>query len=720
MSNKKKIQADGRTAQTPRSVEEDSEEDSEVERPITARSSMQAELKTPARTPAQDAVRPLRTPRRSSDTVDDVYPSRLTLTRRTTLSDVVEDVMSNYKYPPLKDDEIRLLIVQPGLPGQEIKCFLVHEPLQESRPFQALSYRWGEDKPNKPITILSFKSVSSKSRSLRDFRPFRILTKTNLFDALQRLRDPEHQITLYVNALCIDHDNMDEKYPQQARTQEIFNRASNVIVWLGIETDESKMAFDFIPKVLDVNSFEKLVKEERNSKYWDALAKLLRNPLFSRRWLIQELAVARNAALHCGPHIIQWTSFSDAVALFEANLSEIQRYFTFSQASGGRIKDIRALGASTLVSVVNNIIRKAPDGSILNRLESVETLVSMLAVFEASDPLDTIIAVIGLSKDRMQVQSMISSRRKLRDNYIDFVFYCVRSSGSIDIVCRHWAPIIKEAPNYLEHNQLPSWIPNVGGSAFGAPEDKYKAKQSERVHGDSFVGLPGHRIYDAAAGFPALEYAFGLNPHPDPNIQYPQYDGNMTVKGYTLGTIGDLSPRVKGTLAQEYLEWGGWTPYSPTVPERLWRTLVADRGPDNTKPPSWYHRACLHCIGQRGTDGDIDTIAILSQAKCSHIVADFLRRVQSVIWNRRIFMSVEKVDGKGLFGLVPGGTKRGDIICILYGCSVPVILREHWTFGYQYFEVIGESFVYGMMDGEAREGLLEEEVETRTMSFELR
>jgi hypothetical protein len=716
VSNKKKIQADGRTAATPRSVEESSDE-SEVEHPMTIRSRGQAEYRRPARAPVQDAGRPIRTPRRSlSDVVDDIYGPR-----------------SDYVYQPLKDDEIRLLTLYPGIPGQEMMCSLVVERLQASRQYQALSYRWGEDVPNKPIMILSYKSAS-KPKSLRDFKGSKLYTRSNLFEALQQLRHPEHEITLYVNALCINHDNLNEKYPQASRTQEIFNRASNVIVWLGTEKATSRTAFKFIPKVLDMNDFDKLVKEESNNQCWDALAELMRNPLFSRRWLIQELAVARNAVLHCGPHTIQWSDFSDAVALFEANLPEIQRYSKFSLASGGPINDIRALGASTLVSVVNHIIRKRPDGKILYHIESAETLVSMLAVFEATDPLDTIIAVMGLARDHAQVQSIIDVKKKgILDNYIDFVGYCALSSGSIDIICRHWAPVMKEKiSTYRERNragvqstkvQLPSWIPNVSGSAFGAPEDKDKDKQSGRVNGDSFVGLPDHRIYNAAFSFPPRSFTFGVHAQNNPNIvaEYSRYDGTMTLRGYSLGPIAEIGPRaVKGIIQEECLDMGGWIPGSPTVPERLWRTLVADRGPNNTEPPSWYHRACLHCLEQCGTNGDIDTTAILNQPKCSHIVADFLRRVQSVIWNRRCILSKVEINGDRLFGLAPGGTKVGDMICILFGCSVPVILREHITLDDHYFEVIGESFVYGMMAGEARQGLLDAEIEAKTTTFKLR
>ncbi len=52
---------------------------------------------------------------------------------------------------------------------------------------------------------------------------------------------------------------------------------------------------------------------------------------------------------------------------------------------------------------------------------------------------------------------------------------------------------------------------------------------------------------------------------------------------------------------------------------------------------------------------------------------------------------------KGYIGLVPPCFQVGDKICVLFGCSVPVILRkvgDHHIF-------IGESYVHGIMDGEA-------------------
>ena len=52
---------------------------------------------------------------------------------------------------------------------------------------------------------------------------------------------------------------------------------------------------------------------------------------------------------------------------------------------------------------------------------------------------------------------------------------------------------------------------------------------------------------------------------------------------------------------------------------------------------------------------------------------------------------------KGYLGLGPKKARKGDLVCILYGCSVPVIIREHG----QGHEFVGESYIYGLMDGAA-------------------
>lgn len=178
----------------------------------------------------------------------------------------------------------------------------------------------------------------------------------------------------------------------------------------------------------------------------------------------------------------------------------------------------------------------------------------------------------------------------------------------------------------------------------------------------------------------------------------------LYVKGFQIDVIAKVSSRIAGgLLIRESLVMGGWDDTEDlsiqTVPEALWRTLVADRSPEGDNPPNWYHRACLNCFAHSTSTGDIDSGALIANPLSSSTMTKFLRRVQSVVWNRKFLKSAEQ----DLFGLAPMGTQVGDIICILFGCSVPVILREHRSpkGEFDYFELIGEAYVYGLMDGES-------------------
>jgi hypothetical protein len=161
----------------------------------------------------------------------------------------------------------------------------------------------------------------------------------------------------------------------------------------------------------------------------------------------------------------------------------------------------------------------------------------------------------------------------------------------------------------------------------------------------------------------------------------------------------------------EWLELGGCLPVSDTKPppENFWRTLVADRGPDGSNVPLWYFRAFVQCLHNLTLTGDINTNRLIFQwEEETSLVVAFLRRVQSVIWNRKFLVTKTN----GLIGLAPLDAHVEDIICILYGCSVPVLLRA--VDGGRYFHLVGEIYLHGMMNGEALAGgLMEEDFEIR-------
>jgi hypothetical protein len=74
----------------------------------------------------------------------------------------------------------------------------------------------------------------------------------------------------------------------------------------------------------------------------------------------------------------------------------------------------------------------------------------------------------------------------------------------------------------------------------------------------------------------------------------------------------------------------------------------------------------------------------------STVMTELLRRIQAVIWNRRFVIT----DG-GAFGLVPANAQMGDMLMVLYGLSVPVVLRKL----HNSYWLVGECYIDGAMDG---------------------
>lgn len=62
---------------------------------------------------------------------------------------------------------------------------------------------------------------------------------------------------------------------------------------------------------------------------------------------------------------------------------------------------------------------------------------------------------------------------------------------------------------------------------------------------------------------------------------------------------------------------------------------------------------------------------------------------------------------------VPRALEEGDAICIILGCNIPLLLREKED----HHLLVGESFVWGLMDGEAFDG---KEEKCKTVTFRLR
>jgi hypothetical protein len=70
--------------------------------------------------------------------------------------------------------------------------------------------------------------------------------------------------------------------------------------------------------------------------------------------------------------------------------------------------------------------------------------------------------------------------------------------------------------------------------------------------------------------------------------------------------------------------------------------------------------------------------------------------------NRKPFISSEEY-----VGLTPAHSRPGDIVCIIFGVTVPFVLRD---VGKGEYQLIGEAYMFGIMDGEFVDGDPREEI----------
>lgn len=132
--------------------------------------------------------------------------------------------MESFQYDPLdlETRSFRLLRLHRGRDKEEIECDIVEAFLDQDDtvPFEALSYVWGSlDMP----------------RSIRLNRKHLNVT-TNLEIALQNLRVEHEDRILWVDAVCIDQNNVPERGHQVIQMGSIYSLAERVIFWLGEST----------------------------------------------------------------------------------------------------------------------------------------------------------------------------------------------------------------------------------------------------------------------------------------------------------------------------------------------------------------------------------------------------------------------------------------------------------------------------------------------------
>ena len=238
-----------------------------------------------------------------------------------------------FPYPPLRtnEDSIRNLTLEPGDFADPLVCSLSTVTFGMKPRYVALSYTWSNPyldnaslptAPRKDDTFFYEQesehsegillSTTNEARISVNGLPFSI--QHNLFLALCHLRSLTCSLTLWVDFICIDQSNVEERNSQVALMSFVYTRAFQVVAWLGLPYHQSRtdpfigMAIDW--KAGKGHEFASSLTTARSFRYSlepdpKTFVRLAESAYWTRLWIVQELCLARDLVFLYGPKI--WT-----------------------------------------------------------------------------------------------------------------------------------------------------------------------------------------------------------------------------------------------------------------------------------------------------------------------------------------------------------------------------------------------------------------------------
>ncbi|KAH7152579.1 heterokaryon incompatibility protein-domain-containing protein [Dactylonectria macrodidyma] len=309
-------------------------------------------------------------------------------------------------YNKLELSYVRILRLHHGSGQDDITCTLEKRLLPARAA--ALTKKRGEPSqpPDLDCTTLSYEWGNHPERNLRKIQCNRVgfHVTSNLYSALVHLRNPDSDISLWIDAICIDQGNSTEKGEQIQRMGEIYSRSKCTIIWLGDGGFLSREAFRACSMLAATSRHQGGLDPPSSptlTRPWDPFGilhpflvlLLLRRSYFTRTWIIQEVALSNSIEIACGNSRISWCDFTiGAATMLVAPLG------SKSAAGIGNI-----LVARTLLPWAAHrgwidpawIFQTMTQGE----LPQTKNILSMATLFKrshAKDPVDKLFGLLGL------------------------------------------------------------------------------------------------------------------------------------------------------------------------------------------------------------------------------------------------------------------------------------------------------------------------------------
>ncbi|ERF74958.1 hypothetical protein EPUS_05166 [Endocarpon pusillum Z07020] len=563
--------------------------------------------------------------------------------------------MAPYSYLPLIEDnsEIRLLTLYPGSFESNIQCSLHAVRLTENEvpKYEALSYVWGDT--SNPVSLY----ILPSSDGAID------ITK-NLAELLPYLRYCDRPRVFWIDAICVNQADLDERSRQVQHMAHVYRNAERVVVWLGLETPETKLALSTwrdLSLKIDVDRSGHGAMRSRSDdpsdshwgdqhcflpfdqKIWHAMAHLLKRPWFERLWVWQEIRLANpHAVIACGFDMLLWKQFSDALYC------------------------IRYKRQETGFPELHNLIDRAYEIVDYYGYSSLKTMMFQTRHSKCTDPRDRVYSMLGmLHKPDADLDIVPDYTKSTRKVFTDLVTQYVKKQKRLNILllCK-----LDDAAAYL-----PSWVPNFAALSRARPIINVRAT------GDSVCSV---EYYDEdilkVSGLTVSTVHEVSDLSPPENSKFPYHN------------IVKAARRFASTRNMENLYFDG-----TTVLEAYCRTICCNRLSDRHMPSN---ETLPNIQAAQAVLKDILKSETGKLADISPAAKIYLDYASDTCRSYSFFDTV-----RGHIGVCPISAMPGDQLSVFLGCDSPLLIRPAKD---GQFKVVGECYVQGLMCNEALLGPL--------------
>lgn len=635
---------------------------------------------------------------------------------------------------------IRLMHVHPGSGTDPVHLRLVTTALDAAPDFESISYCWGNAHAQDQRQV----TCNGTTLSITD----------SLFTGLVHFRRANRSRVLWADAVCINQADAAEKGSQVLLMPYIYAQATSVLVWLGIADDpvygsvpqdvlvsirqasqllpdyDPENAADTAAKVRTLRRDSRRLREEGRPNIldhdWMPLAALLARPWFRRRWVVQEVCLARHAVLYVGGGVeIPWTELvkfaftmegvrvSDIVRLeLEKGDKETQKSHQGATCDGGMV-DLERSQSWSLLDRLYLPLRCVNAMYMVQFYRHSGTLLDGLVCtmdFHCTDPRDHVYSLLSMVANGPTVQPDYEAPTP--HVFRRFSTAMLVEGRSLKLLSLAPDRSIFSTPDTQRLEGLPSWVPDlrlmradvlvsytVRPQAFFAGGH---AKPILSVSEDQRILTCQGRVIDTAGIFSVSLVEMILADIPEMRLSWKHILSDPILER----SHNRLLQWVEGCYRLAFgHDLGSGAPVSRSVsPEftmAFSRTMVCgiDSMRNRLSPElicefPRYIQWAIDCAAA-DRDADMGQQHPVTKPSFSTMVDE---TVMALTMTKLKFCVTEN----GRFAQVPFNSQSGDSICVLVGGEVPFVIRPT---GRGTYTLVGECYVDGVMDGETLEAV---------------